>query len=193
CKAEALDVIVRWQRAFRVKEGVYNALAYVENPNLDSGAREVPYRFKLYDADNVLIYERKGTTFIPPKKVFGIFESTINTGTRVPARTLFEFLTVPVWEKTFAVTPSLSIGDKVFSAEGIPRVTASLVNKSEKTVYNVEVVVVLYDSADNAIATSRTVVDRIERGESTPLVFTWSDELTLSPSRIELIYRPLDF
>ncbi|MCR4310974.1 MAG: hypothetical protein NUV54_00150, partial [Candidatus Taylorbacteria bacterium] len=29
CKAEALDVIVRWQRAFRVKEGVYNALAYV--------------------------------------------------------------------------------------------------------------------------------------------------------------------
>ena len=72
CKAHALDPIVRWQRAFKVKDGVYNALAYVENPNLDSGVRKISYRFKLYDSGNLLIYERQGSTFIPPKKIFGI-------------------------------------------------------------------------------------------------------------------------
>src|SRR3989344_2789665 len=83
CKANALDIVVHWQRAFKVKNGVYNALAYIENPNLDSGVGKIFYRFKLYDSDNILIYERQGETFIPPKKIFGIFESNIMTGARV--------------------------------------------------------------------------------------------------------------
>src|SRR3989344_6469515 len=36
CKAQALSPIVHWQRAFKVKDGLYNVMSYVENPNLDS-------------------------------------------------------------------------------------------------------------------------------------------------------------
>ncbi len=190
CKAEALDLITRWQRVFKVKEGIYNVLAYVENPNLESGVENISYRFKVYDAENLLLYERTGKTFVPPRKVFAIFETNINTGTRVPARALFEFLGSPSWSKNFSSEPSLVITNKVLSKEeGLPRLTASLENRTDDRIDNVEVVAILYNSVENAIASSRTIVDSVNKGGSASLVFTWPEAFSEEATRIELIYR----
>ncbi len=192
CKANALDLIVHWQRAFKVKDGVYNTVSYVENPNLDSGVEKIAYRFKLYDSDNLLIYERRGDTFVPPKKIFGIFESNIVTGSRVPVRTLFEFLDSPIWKTDFPKEPALVVNNKLLSTEdGLPRLTASLQNLTDNAVYNTEVVALLYDALDNALASSRTVVDSVSKGGVTPLVFTWPEPLEKPASRIEFTYRVL--
>ena len=192
CKSSALDIIVHWQRAFRVKDGVYNALAYVENPNIDSGIGKISYRFKLYDSENILIYERDGQTFIPPNKIFGIFESNILTGSRIPARTLFEFLGEPIWQKNYAVSPALSMGNKLLSEQdGLPRLTATLENHEGATVDNIEVVAIVYDSEDNAIASSRTIVDSLERGGTSDIVFTWPEPFVNTAVRTELTYRVL--
>lgn len=192
CKANALDLIIHWQRAFKVKDGIYNALAYIENPNLDSGIDRIAYIFKLYDEGGLLIYERRGQTFVPPKKVFGIFESNIATGNRVPARTFFEFSSAPVWQTNFAPEPPLVFSKKLLSgADSLPRLTASLENRANGNVYNIEVVAIVYDDFDNAMASSRTIIDSVGKGESAPIVFTWPESFASSATRVELIYRLL--
>ncbi|MBI2476448.1 MAG: hypothetical protein HYV67_04385 [Candidatus Taylorbacteria bacterium] len=192
CKAAALDLIVHWQRAFKVKDGVYNALAYVENPNLDSGADAVSYLFKLYDKDNLLIYERRGKTSVPANKIFGIFESNIATGSRLPARTFFEFSPAPVWRKQSGREAPLAVTNRLFSSEGgSPRLTALLENRGIDAVYNIEVVAIVHDETDNAMAVSRTVVDGVGKGASVPLVFTWPEPFLTPATRSELLYRVL--
>jgi len=192
CKSSALDVIVHWQRAFKVKDGVYNALAYVENPNLDSGVSRLSYRFKLYDSDNLLIYERNGETFIPANKIFGVFESNITTGSRVPVRTIFEFLGLPVWQKDSFVEPSFSITNKLLlEKDGLPRLTASFENRSVDGVYDVEVVAILYDASGNAVAVSKTIVASPAKDSSIQLVFTWPEKFGVPVVRTELAYRVL--
>lgn len=190
CKAEALGLITKWQQSFRVKDGIYNSIAYVENPNLDSGLDEISYRFKLYDTQNVLIYERTGKMFVPPKKIFGIFEDNIITGSRIPAHTLFEFLGTPIWQRRFGSEPTLAISDKVIASQnGLPRLTASINNKSGANVYNIEVVAIVYDGSDNAVAVSKTIVDTLERGKSASLIFTWPEPFSAPSSRVELTHR----
>ena len=192
CKAHALDPIVHWQRAFKIKDTVYNAVAYVENPNLDSGIEKIAYRFKFYDSGNLLIYERQGGTFVPPKKIFGIFESNIPTGSRVPVRVLFEFLGSPVWKTNFVREPVLVTGNKVLSEQnGLPHLTASLQNPTGNPVYNIEVVAILYDALDNAIASSRTIVDSIPKGGVASLVFTWPEPFEKPVNRFDFTYRVL--
>ncbi|KKS43738.1 MAG: hypothetical protein UV05_C0022G0001 [candidate division CPR1 bacterium GW2011_GWA2_42_17] len=192
CKADALDLIVHWQRAFKVKDGVYNALAYVENPNQDSGIDSISYLFKLYDKDNLLIYERRGQTFAPAKKIFGIFESNIMTGNRIPARTFFEFSQTPAWKKESVSETSLATVNKLFLNEGgLPRLTALLENRGIGPIYNIEVVAIVYDETDNAVASSRTVVDSLGKTASAPLIFTWPEPFSAPATRVELLYRVL--
>lgn len=192
CKADALGLVTKWQQSFKVKNGIYNSVAYVENPNLDSGIDEISYRFKLYDSQNILIYEKTGKTSIPPKKIFGIFEDNISTGSRIPAHTLFEFLGTPVWEKRLGSEPSLVISDKIIASQnGLPRLTALISNKSGSNVYNIEVVAIVYDASDNAVAVSKTIVDTIERGKSSKLIFTWPEPFSSPSTRVELTYRVL--
>lgn len=192
CKSEALPLIIRWQRAFRVKEGIYNAVAYVENPNPDSGIARIPYIFKLYDTDNVLIYERRGETFVPPKKVFGIFESNLTVGNRVPARAFFEFLGSPLWRREYVSEPALAITNKSLSGEeSVPRLQASLENRGLSPLHDIEVVAILYDEGGNSVASSRTIVDKVDKNSAAPLVFTWSEPFIFSIAKIELVYRLL--
>lgn len=192
CKANALDLVTHWQRSFKVKEGVYSAVAYVENPNFDSGIRNISYRFKLYDKDNLLIYQRDGNTFIPPRKIIGIFESNILTGTRVPVRTFFEFSGIPVWVKTAISEPPLAVISRPpVDQETSPRLTASLENRGLDPIYNVEVVAIVYDGSSNAIAASRTIVDSLGKNALAPLTFTWPEPFAVPAVRAELLYRAL--
>lgn len=194
CKAAALQPIVHWQRVFPATGGVWNALAYVENPNLASGVRRIGYLFKLYDAGNILIAERRGETDIPPRKVFGIFEGGISVGERTPTRVAFEFTEAPPWDKTVSPNPELRISDHALSRlDTSPRLDATLSNANLFSVLNIEVVAVVYDGEGNAIAASRTQVGKLAPKTSVPLVFTWPSPFPGRPSRVETVYRVLSF
>ena len=73
CAFEVSEPNVKWARSFRVNDGQYNAVAYVENQNRIAATPELSYTFELYDADG-LITQRKGTTILPPDSVYPIFE-----------------------------------------------------------------------------------------------------------------------
>lgn len=68
-------------------------------------------------------------------------------------------------------------------------VTAVLNNQAPVPVEDVEVVVVIYDGDENAIAASKTYIDRIEARERRKLTFSWPNAFPDKPERLEFVPR----
>lgn len=173
CSADSLAPNIIWSRAFKVKEGVYSAVAYIENRNISSEAVG-SYTFKFYDKDNVQIGSRDGITFIPKNKVFAIFEPDIKMSEKEPYRVSFDFTNNLIWRKNLNQVPEISVTNKsLMGEETRPRVDATIENLSPSTVPRIEAVAIVYDSEENAIAASRTFVENLGRDQTAGVTFTW--------------------
>lgn len=184
---------VLWSRAFPVRlsgsgGGTYNALAYVQNPNRDAGARRINYRFRLYDERNIVIAEREGSGFIIPGGITPIFESTISTGNRAVARTFFEFSEPPTWERLLDTASALLIDNMtITSTDSAPRVVARVKNTSVEIASAPSFVAVVFDTAGNAFAASQTTLPRLGAGEENEIVFTWFSAFTRVVGRVDIL------
>lgn len=190
CKNKIIQPLVLWSRSYKVTDNIYNAAAYIENQNPRAYGYNASYSFRLYDKDNILITERKGTTFINPNGRQLIFESTIDVGTRVPLFTRFSIDNVDVWYKTtinpstFPIkidSPSISVGNNV------TKVMTKISNTSLDKLPSFYVGVIGYDQSENAVLVSKTKVDELEKESSAPLVFTWSES---NPNINRFIFEP---
>lgn len=190
CEFQADDPTILWSRAFETAPGSYNAVAYVENPNTGAAIDTIAYTFRLFDANNILVAERSGSTFLLPGRVTPIFEADIRTGNRIPVRTFFEFKEPPVWYAANDSPSRLSVVDRALSnLETNPRLDATLVNDSVETFSDVEVVAVVFGTDGNAVATSKTFFERVEKRMARDLVFTWPAPF---PKRVEACVAPAD-
>lgn len=193
CSEESKGLIVWWERPFKVANGVYNTVAYVENQNLYSGLQEMQYEFRLYDKENILVSEPvRGRTFIEPNKRSAIFESGINTGENEAYSVFFRILTVQDWKNV----PSdfsydlFNVGEPVLTnQETNPKLTAPVENKTFFSFDDVPVVAILFNQKDNAIAASQTFVDTISQGETEQVFYSWPEPFGDVVSRIEIIPR----
>jgi len=193
CSFQIDNPVVHWSRPFKIVKGVYDVVAFVENPNFKAGVDRVIYKFKLYDENNILVAEKLGRTFIRPNEQFAVFESGIRTGERIPKRTFFEFEPDIQWSRieiSDTDTPNVFARDKSISdLETKPRLRALLVNDAFFEVKDIEVTVILYDINDNAIAVSSTVVDSIKKNSTRNVTFTWNEPFTAFPTKIEILPR----
>jgi len=181
CSFQVNTLLLRWARVFEVTPNIYNAVAYVDNQNPGSAIRKISYEFRVYDDKGIFILSRPGESFIGPVGRFVIFEPSLNVGNRVPAKTLFKFTQAPVWEKidkrleTFPV----SVRDKKLSnLDSIPKIEAVVANDSIYDLTDIFIVAVLYDQEGNALATSRTLLDRLPKNSTEPIFFTWPGPFT---------------
>ena len=191
CRSQYLDQNVIWKRVIKVKSGIYSALAYIENPNIDAGADSIFYIFKVRDKDGVLIYERKGETFIPPNKFFAVFEDEIPTGKKIPTKAVFEFTSAALlWKKQENKEVGVAVLKKTISREDYsPRVDATLANNTLKPISNIEVVAIVYGEDGNSLGFSRTFIDKLNKEESQDVSFTWPEPFTSNAVKIEIIPR----
>lgn len=179
---------VLWSRAFKVRDGSYNAIAYIENPNSNAGVPVARYRFGFYDAGNILIAERKGTSFIMPGGITPIFEPRIDTGNRIVAHTYFEFTGPLSWQRMYDTASAISISDKeVTDIATLPRVSARAANSSVADILSPSFVIVVFDPSGNAFAVSQTSVQRLSANGSAAITFTWPDPFAQSVGRIDII------
>lgn len=177
-----------WSRSFRVRDGSYNAVAYIQNSNEQAGVRAAPYIFRLYDAENVLIAEREGLTYIMPGSITPVFEGGIPTGNRIATRTYFEFTQPLTWEKMEHTGRAVEINDKELTNPFVePRVTATARNTSVRDIANLTFIVAVFDAAGNAFAASRTAIPVLRADERREIVFTWPDPFNISVGRIDII------
>lgn len=188
CNDSVLDPIVLWTRYFTVAPGIYNAVAYIENPNPGAGIESIGYTFGLYNSGNALIAERKGSVRLPANATFPITENTLQTGQSRPSRISFSFDEDFVWKRSVPVQPLIQVRNEVLSRpDADPRVMAELENTSILTISDITVAVILYDQEDNAVRSSTTYIETLERGQRETVVFTWPEPFDTEITKIEVV------
>lgn len=193
CSAQYAPLNVLWSRFSKVNDGVYNVLAYVENPNPNAGATGIDYLFKLYDKDGLLLRERSGETFAPANKILTIFEPDLLTGRQFPQRVDFSFTSKPVWLKQESRETGLSISQSTITREDTaPRLVATLTNKTVNQIKNIEAVAIVYNKEGNTIAFSRTIIDSLSDKESRIINFNWPKPFEDVVARTEIILKILN-
>jgi hypothetical protein len=190
CPALALAPIVHWDQIFPVAPGIYNAVAYIENPNLGSYAENVAYVFDIYDAQGALIATRTGTANIWANTKFAIFEPNIETGTSTAGSVTFQFTGKLTWVKDNLIFPQISIPQSsivLSRADTTPHLDATVVNSTSVPVQNLPFISILYDAAGNAIAVSRTIVPYLANGASQGIYFVWTQPFSEPVVQTEII------
>lgn len=189
-ESQVQEAVVLWARSFEVLPGVYSTVSYIDNPNFDAGVKNVRYWFKLFDAQNILVAERRGNTFLSPNGLTPVFEGGITTSERVPTRVFFEFIEELKWEFVENPVKGLSIGNRELQREdSSPVLKAVVENKSFEDILDTEITVTLFDSNGNAVGASRTVIDVLKKQSSETIVFTWPQPFGTPISKIEIIPR----
>jgi hypothetical protein len=182
-----------WSRAFLVRDGSYNAVAYIQNPNDAAGALDVPYTIGLYDASNILIAERHGTADIMPGGITPIFEGSIDTGRRIAVHTYLQFSGTLPWERLSNAAHAITVGNiQMENAGTAPRLSATVTNASVDDIKDIRSIAVVFDPAGNAFAASQTALDGLAGDEARTIVFTWPDPFPTKVGRIDItpVVRP---
>lgn len=186
CAADVTAPIVQWSRSFRVVDGQYNAVAYVENKNQTAAAPVMNYTFSLHDEQG-LIAERKGTTILPPNSVYPIFEQRIDTGTRIPTQTFITLEEPELWlpaqqgRNQFHV-----VSREIHNADIMPRLEARIENTALTEARDVEIIATIFDVTGNALTSSRTYIDRFAPRSEESLVFTWPEPIATTVRSCEV-------
>jgi uncharacterized protein YegL len=174
CTGDSLDPVVLWSQSFLVDGSVWNAGAYVQNPNTFSVSTQVPYEFKLYNTNNILITTVTGETYIPKNKKFLVFHGGIDTKGQTVKRTEFRFTDPIVWKKTKQIdTDFLVTHNPLEKASTTPAILGTIENNTPTVSRQTELSVIIYDGKQNAIGISRTYVDPLSPRTATSFGFTW--------------------
>lgn len=187
CKTDIMVPVALWSESFRIMEGQYNAVAYVENRNREVGSPELAYTFKLYDERGAFIAERSGKTVLPPDGVYPIFEGKILTGERIPSRTVIEFDSEPIWLKGEVGRDQFElVRRELVNADNKPRLNAQVRNTSLEEALDVEVVATIFDSSKKPLTASRTFVPYFSGRSTTDIFFTWPEPIAKTLKSCEI-------
>jgi len=186
CTFTMQDPKVNWVKAFKVVDGQYNAVAYIENPNQTGAAPKFEYTLTLEDNDGV-IAERTGVTILPADNIYPIFEGRILTGGRVPTKTNITFKKPDLWLPSTKAREQFTLIDRgeIKNADGAPRLQSSLRNNSLLPARNVEVVATIFDALGTPLTASRTFIDFAPQTIS-DVIFTWPEPIATTVRSCEV-------
>ena len=191
CTLEVDKISLLWSRAFIVVPGRYNAVAYLENQNINTVVNKISYRFRFADKDNIFIGKRDGTAYIPPSGRFAIFAPAVDLGSSIPVYTSFEFTEQPVWlkvQKEQVNQAKIFISDiKLENEDTSPKLSATVKNTSLFQIPEVGFVTILYDEKGNAVNASQTYLDRLYGEQVSNINFTWPQPFTAKVVEKEII------
>ncbi len=178
CAFDAHAPTVQWAQSFRVVQGQYNAVAYVQNKNAGLGASALGYTFTLYDEKGGLITSRTGTTFLPPDGIYPIFEGRIDVGARIPVRTFLELTPVNTWQEAESGRKQFEVRSRVLSgADSLPRLETVIYNTSIQNETSMAVVATIFDVRGKALTSSQSVVPLFQNHQEQKVVFTWPEPI----------------
>lgn len=173
-----------WRRAFPVADGVYAAVAYIENQNETLYVPEVQFEIELYDAASTLIGRVSQVTPIMPNGITPIFVPHIVVGQQKVASASFRFVKEPALkEQPYPYGFEIKDIYKDIKEGAAPYVRATAVNTGERSVKEADFVIILYDENGTAVAASRTFEKEIQPKEKRILQFSWIEPLTLQKGR----------
>jgi Mg-chelatase subunit ChlD len=175
CQKTTAPVDIDWAKSFPVSDNLYNLGAYIANPNSRLEAREVPYRFQVFDPDGLLITERRGTIDILPRPETVAFESGVDTDGRKIDRVEFELLKTPFWETSELAGKRFQIQNKKLAdaTSTRPRLMADVANSGVREFSDLAVTAVVLDGNNRPVQLSQTKLDILPANSERPVRFTW--------------------
>ncbi len=192
-----------WERFFWIDEGIYSAVALVENNNTDLYTDSVNFEFNFYDEEGLFIKRSAGNTPIMPGGITAVYVPYIVTENRKISNISFDLVGDPEWVNKRKYTFLYSDFSYNYDPKNIEetRLEVKAENKSGINLRNIDFIAIVYDDDDNAISASRTYFKEINEGRILDLVFTWINppvlnevpcdigvgECTSKPTRYEII------
>jgi Mg-chelatase subunit ChlD len=178
CAVSVIVPEVQWAESFRIIDGQYNAVAYVENKNRVAATPRLDYNFKLLDKGEV-IAERSGTTILPPNSVYPIFEGRIQTRSgRIPTETIIELKPAEMWQPATVGRNQFSTLDvELLSTDTRPRLSAKIENTELTEARNVEIVATIFNRANKPVTASQTFIDLFPSRTTREIFFTWPNSI----------------
>ena len=186
CSLSAAQVEVLYSRSLPLANGIYSAVAVLENPNARAAAQNVPYVIKMRDSEGLLVAEETGAIDIPAQREVPIFVHRIDTGRRAPTRTDLSLTAEPVWVRVAEAPVEPQIAIQSIEEN---RVTVRLVNSFFEPIEDLTAVAIVSDSAGNVIAASQTQVDYIGPNTDEDVVFTWPTPFVEDNVSVEVLVR----
>ena len=192
CTERVQAPAVRFAKAVYPKNNRVDVFAYIDNPNINAAAFDVPYKITLYAPDQSVLKVVEGTFNLPPNKSVPLFVSGVFNAPVTGARA---FVTIDAakirWFKGARALPvPQADAPKIGGTPDEPRVTATLTNTSVQPETDISVVAVVYDAQGAVIAATQTYVPVISPSQSAVVTFTWSRAFSTSPARIEIVPVP---
>jgi Mg-chelatase subunit ChlD len=178
CASSVTAPVVEWAESFKIQDGQYNAVAYIQNRNTVAGTPALKYKFQLLE-NGSLIAERSGTTILPPNTVYPIFEGRIaTTDGREPTETRFEFEPAELWMPATYVRNQFRIVDlNLENTDTRPRLTTKIENTELTDADGVETVATIFSSEGKPLTVSRTLIDKFISRTTREVVFTWPNSI----------------
>jgi len=191
CLSEVSSPIKRWVRVFKVRDNLYNVVAFIENRNRNIGAKELKYTFKIHDQNAILITDKSGTVFLNPNEQMIIFESNVDVGNRIPTRAFIEFdLSRQEWQRmTDTTKPNFSISNVEVVGGDKPTLLANITNNHTADLSDVLVTGVVYDDDNNAIGVSSTFINYLPKNQTRNVFFSWPSRFEREPASFEIFPR----
>ena len=187
-------VEVFFARFIEVRQGNFDIVAEIRNPNEHLAGNPLVYRARLYDDKNAEVGRRENITYIDPNDRIYIIESNFLTERNV-ARAVVEILDDETkWEYTNELRPDITIGRKNYEVVAVDgretsRVMAELANHSAFAYRYVEARAALLDADGNIVGVARTIVQNVRPGEPRPIEFSWPNKIETGISRIDIEAR----
>lgn len=178
CTASVIPPVLQWAESFKIQDGQYNAVAYIQNRNAVAGTPEFKYKFQLLENGSV-IAERSGTTVLPPNTVYPIFEGRIaTTDGREPTETRFEFELAELWLPATYVRNQFRVVDlNLENTDTKPRLTTKIENTELTDADGIETVATIFNSEGKPLTVSRTLIDNFSSRTTRDVVFTWPNSI----------------
>jgi Mg-chelatase subunit ChlD len=172
CTNKVIPPVVMWAESFKITEGQYNAVAYIENKNSVASTPALSYTFSFFDGDTLLT-ERKGTTVLPPDSVYPIFEGRIVTEKPI-TRTEITLAAADMWlPATIGREQFRTSNLNLTGADDRPRLSTTIENTALTPAENVEVVATLFNDSGEAVTASQTFIESLNPRSTKDIVFTW--------------------
>jgi len=173
CSSMVAQPVVVWAKSFKITDGQFNAVAYVENKNQGIGTPAISYVFRLFDKMG-LITERSGSTVLPPDSTYPIFEGRIDTDKREPTETTLELIPAKLWlPSTFVRSQFKTSSLQLLGVDARPRLNVTMNNTALSEAKDVEVVATIFSAQGVPLTASQTFIKKIPGRSQSDIVFTW--------------------
>lgn len=189
CPSQIQQPVVQFVRAIPNGGGRTDIIAYVENPNSSSAVSNAPYTIDMYGQEGTVIATRSGLVTLAPHVITPIYIPGVAYG---PVKIVNAFLSFDTnkmhWFKRTTPRQLLPFSNIRVTQGTVPHINATITNPSTTIYRNLKVVISVFDSSNNIIAVSQTIVPELYGLGAAPLTFTWSSPFSKPPVREDLFY-----